>query len=933
MNKLLTKIIGVTLGLGLATGVGAGVIAGNKSVEPAYAAQTYLLEETSVSIGDTIVIACNSNELSGVSGSNIGTYSAFTGNPTGAYALDVVSGKSTNTVALKNGTSYLSWTSGNNLYTSTTLDNNSSWTISFSNGIPTIANAADNSRKIKWNAGSPRFACYTSAQTNVQIYKLTTVIEGAVTGVELDNSFVVSASSSLTLTETISPSNATNKNVTWTSSNTNVATVSASGVVTKVAGGYSIITVETEDGGFTASCTVVFASHTGAENDTLTVADAVLVANATGTTATTSKYYIGGTVSSMSITANSYATGVITDGTNTFNLYRFYDVGPGNVNFTDTSKIQVTDDIVVYGTIVKYNNTTPQSAYGNLVSVESHAISLSVSKDSVSINIGDEDTITATLTNASDTENIAWETDSGNESIISLSSASGTSVTITGVSAGEETLICSYGLLEEEILVTVTDPNAPNEGTITFGNNGTKINSASVSGNDSLNKTWTITTTGTTSFTQSTDYSQVGKSAEPAETIAMTMSLGDTFNVATFSAKFGGFNSTVGDISLKVGTTEVGNGSLSGTSDVVVNSTSIASGSSLTVEVSNIAKGVKVYYISYSITQSAISSVDVESVDIGDDISIAKGNKQQLTPIVLPADATNKNVTWESDDEDVAIVNESGLITAVDLGTANITCKSVDNPTIKDTIVVTVTSAVLKSLSIANSNKAFVLGATLGSHFTDTTNIIKAILTDGTQIVKTINDVTIKIGTESVTASHLMSLDDVGKKVELTYTEDNISTKSSLTDITVASSENATSFATTFLSTLSTDNDAVCDADGATDLGDLQAAWGLLAESFGSLTPAEKSVFVNATANESGNDIEKAVALYDYIASKYNTELQTQELTNYNFMGRSITPSGAKTIMAFNNDSSTIMTIVIIAIVMTTSTGAIFLLRKKKEER
>lgn len=58
-----------------------------------------------------------------------------------------------------------------------------------------------------------------------------------------------------TLTATVSPSNATNKNVTWTSSNNNVATVS-NGIVTAVNEGSATITVTTADDGHTATCTV-----------------------------------------------------------------------------------------------------------------------------------------------------------------------------------------------------------------------------------------------------------------------------------------------------------------------------------------------------------------------------------------------------------------------------------------------------------------------------------------------------------------------------------------------------------------------------------------------------------------------------------------------------------------------------------------------------
>lgn len=58
------------------------------------------------------------------------------------------------------------------------------------------------------------------------------------------------------LTASITPTNATNKNVTWVSSNPKVATVDANGVVTSKRVGKAVITVKTKDGGYKASCTV-----------------------------------------------------------------------------------------------------------------------------------------------------------------------------------------------------------------------------------------------------------------------------------------------------------------------------------------------------------------------------------------------------------------------------------------------------------------------------------------------------------------------------------------------------------------------------------------------------------------------------------------------------------------------------------------------------
>ena len=62
-----------------------------------------------------------------------------------------------------------------------------------------------------------------------------------------------------TLAATVYPDNATDKNVTWSSSNEDVATVDAAGTVTTISAGTAIISVTTVDGQKTATCTVTVA--------------------------------------------------------------------------------------------------------------------------------------------------------------------------------------------------------------------------------------------------------------------------------------------------------------------------------------------------------------------------------------------------------------------------------------------------------------------------------------------------------------------------------------------------------------------------------------------------------------------------------------------------------------------------------------------------
>ncbi|MGD1945197.1 MAG: PKD domain-containing protein [Croceivirga sp.] len=78
-----------------------------------------------------------------------------------------------------------------------------------------------------------------------------------VTDISVDpDSAAINVGESISLTETVNPSNATNQNVTWSSNDESIATVTNQGIVTGVASGEVSNTVTTIDGGFTAISTI-----------------------------------------------------------------------------------------------------------------------------------------------------------------------------------------------------------------------------------------------------------------------------------------------------------------------------------------------------------------------------------------------------------------------------------------------------------------------------------------------------------------------------------------------------------------------------------------------------------------------------------------------------------------------------------------------------
>lgn len=153
----------------------------------------------------------------------------------------------------------------------------------------------------------------------------------------------VTVGEQLTLTATVAPSDATNKAVTWSSSDDTIATVT-DGVVTGVAAGDATITVTTVDGSFTATCgvtveaatvavtgvTVSPTSDSIAVSETLTLTATVAPENATNKAVTwsTSEATVA-TVEDGVVTGVSAGTATIT-------------VTTVDGNFTDNCEVTVT---------------------------------------------------------------------------------------------------------------------------------------------------------------------------------------------------------------------------------------------------------------------------------------------------------------------------------------------------------------------------------------------------------------------------------------------------------------------------------------------------------------------------------------------------------------------------------------------------------------
>ena len=144
--------------------------------------------------------------------------------------------------------------------------------------VPTVRPFDASDKTVRWSSSNQAVATVTDggvvralhagtavimATTNDGGYPATCTVTVAtasiaVTGVALDRVKVtMTEGETTTLVPTVTPADATDKSVCWSSSNQAVATVTDGGVVRALHAGTTVITATTNDGGITATCTVI----------------------------------------------------------------------------------------------------------------------------------------------------------------------------------------------------------------------------------------------------------------------------------------------------------------------------------------------------------------------------------------------------------------------------------------------------------------------------------------------------------------------------------------------------------------------------------------------------------------------------------------------------------------------------------------------------
>ncbi len=182
-------------------------------------------------------------------------------------AFSVEEGSIENTYSFKDSSGYIyAAGTGTNYYlrSKSAKDDSASFTLTVNTtGSTAIVSHSTGNNYLRFNNGASKlFSCYanSSQQNEVSLYQQMAIpLSGdiPVTSIAFTKtSMMLGTSMEKQLEAVISPAEATNQDVTWSSDAPSVATVNGEGLVHGVSAGTATISVVTDDGGYTASCTV-----------------------------------------------------------------------------------------------------------------------------------------------------------------------------------------------------------------------------------------------------------------------------------------------------------------------------------------------------------------------------------------------------------------------------------------------------------------------------------------------------------------------------------------------------------------------------------------------------------------------------------------------------------------------------------------------------
>ena len=499
----------------------------------------------------------------------------------------------------------------------------------------------------------------------------------AVTGVSLSKtSLTLTEGGSETIAASVTPSNATNQAVSWSSSNTGVATVDG-GKVTAVKAGSATITVTTSDGGKTAKCEVTVeakvipVSGITVDKETLSIVegeDATLTATVAPEDASdktfawsTSDEKVATVDENGKVTAVAAGTATITATTT--------DGGK-------TAKCEVTVEAKV-------------------IPVEG----VTVDKETLEMVEGDEATLAATVAPEEATDKtVAWST--SDEAVATVDAegkvtavAPGTATITVTTTDGEKTAKCEVTVSakvipvesvaldketlemvegdEASIAATVT-PEEATDKTVKWTSSDETVATVDAEGKVTAGKAGTATITA-----KSDDGGKTATCAVTVEAKVIPVE-GVEFAEATISVIEG----QAGKVSVVFKPETPTNTNVTfesadpavATVDAEGNVTGVAPGAT-TITVTTEDGGMTATCdVTVEPKPIPVSKVEINRTAI----NLIVESSAILVATVSPEDATNKNVVWSSSDESIVKVDQKGEVTAVKVGKATVTVTTED---------------------------------------------------------------------------------------------------------------------------------------------------------------------------------------------------------------------------------------------------------------
>ena len=530
----------------------------------------------------------------------------------------------------------------------------------------------------------------------------------SVTSVTLNKTvFYLSVGDSETLQATVAPPNATNKNLTWESSNESIVTVDQDGKVTAVSNGVATIVVTTADNvKIFATCIVSIkqpvvsvtldkTAETVENGKTLQLTATVNPDNADDKTVTWS--------SSNEDVATVDEDGLVTavakgEATITVTTTDGGKTATCKVTVTvDTSAIDSAIDVANGAKVgVEVNDSAEKVDAGKKFVTETEMAALT---DAIAAaNTAKENAKTsADVTNAVDALNAAVTT-------FTNAMKTGTYVAATGISLNKEVLELSVGK-SETLVVNITPAEATIK-TVTWETSDDKVvtvdqnGKVKAVGKGVANVTVTLTDANGNKTTLSAvcavdiklDVSALQTAIDNATTAMNSVSVIDdkAENEVTKDTKFV--------------TTEVKEALESAITAAKAAKEAAKTNEDVTSAISALTSAVNTFNSATKTgTYVAVTGISLNKSEV----TLAAGSTDTLQAIIAPADATNQRVTWTSSDDKVVTV-ANGLVTAVGKGEATITVTTVDgNKSASCKFTVTLdTSAISSAIDAADAAKS-----------------------------------------------------------------------------------------------------------------------------------------------------------------------------------------------------------------------------------